>query len=202
MPEKLNDIQKAQTLTKQLNADLSVLEGHTTPSHHQPKHKVRPTSNGYAPVSTGSECSNRSEVATVATSTLETLSAIELHRQELPPLREIVNGLLTQGLALLCAPSKYGKSWLSLDLCLSVAAGCKFLGFQTEQSGVLYLALEDGYRRLKKRMGLMLKDTPPPENFDFAIKAETVDSGLSEQINTYLKEKPKTGLIVAHLQWS
>jgi len=197
LPEKLNDIQKAQVLTSQLNTEITLLEGNKNSQnpHHGKKYAVRRTSDGYAPIVVGSKGSGSSEVAAVATS-LETLSALELHQTELPPLREIVNGLLPQGLALLCAPSKYGKSWLSLDLCLSVAAGWKFLGFPTERSGVLYLALEDGHRRLKKRRGQMLQNNPPPENFYLAIKAGTVDNGLSEQIGTYLKEKPNTGLIV------
>jgi len=156
-------------------------------------HAVKPISGGYAPVA---PVVGVSGTALVAHSSLETISALELFRQDLPPLREIVKNLLTQGLALLCAPSKYGKSWLVLDLGLSVAAGVPFLGFQTERTGVLYLALEDGHRRLKKRMSLILKDKPPPEGFDLAIKAGTVDSGLSGQISAYLKEKPATGLIV------
>lgn len=135
-------------------------------------------------------------VATVAPSQLETISALELYAKDLPPLREIIKGLLPQGLALLCAPSKYGKSWLALDMCLSVAAGVPFLGFQTEKTGVLYLALEDGHRRLKKRIGLILGDSPPPNGFDLAIKAGTVDNGLHEQVSAYLKVKPETGLII------
>ena len=133
---------------------------------------------------------------TGGTSTLETISAQELAAAELPPLLEIVKGFLVQGLSLLCAPSKYGKSWLALALCLFVAMGMPFLTFPTVKSGVLYLALEDGHRRLKKRMRQILGDTPPPEGFDLATKAQTVDGGLCGQITDYLKRKPGTGLIV------
>jgi len=134
--------------------------------------------------------------ATGDMTTLETISAYELMKSDLPPLREIVKSLLPQGLAMVCAPSKYGKSWLALGMGLSVAAGEKFLSFDTVRTGVLYLALEDGHRRLKKRMGLILQDRPPPLGFDFAIKANTVDTGLKEQISNYLQTNPDTGLII------
>ena len=62
---------------------------------------------------------------------------------KLRPIRYFVEGLLPQGLALLAAPPKYGKSWLALDLCVSVARGAPFLGRETERADTLYLALED-----------------------------------------------------------
>jgi hypothetical protein len=127
---------------------------------------------------------------------LDTTSAISLWNTDLPPLKFVVKDMLPQGLSILAAPSKYGKSWLSLDLCLSVASGESFLNRETEKSCVLYLALEDGYRRLKKRMGQILKGKTPPEGLDFAIKSNTIDSGLSDQVNAYLKEKPETGLVI------
>lgn len=64
---------------------------------------------------------------------------------------------LPQGLALLVAPPKYGKSWLMLDLCLSVASGQKFLDMPTNKTDCLYLALEDNQRRLQDRMNRVLQ---------------------------------------------
>ena len=163
-----------------------------------PPDAPRPDAKPFTSSSSGSSgsVSSVSSISSVICSKLETISAVELWNTELPPLKYIVKDILPQGLSILCAPSKYGKSWFSLDLCLSVAAGAPFLGHETEKTGVLYLALEDGYRRLKKRMGLILKGGQPPEGFDFTVKAGTIDSGLSEQVNDYLKEKPGTGLIV------
>ena len=54
------------------------------------------------------------------------ISAKDLQDKEFKPIKWVVEGLLPQGLALLVAPPKYGKSWLMLDLCLSVASGQKF----------------------------------------------------------------------------
>ena len=94
------------------------------------------------------------------------------------------------------SPSKFGKSWLALDLCLSVAMGVPFLGKETEKCGSLYLALEDGERRLKERMTLVLQGNPPPENFNMTIKAGTIENGLISQLENHVKSKPETGLIV------
>jgi len=127
---------------------------------------------------------------------LSTMSAKVLQTTDLPDIRFIVNEILPQGLGLLTAPSKYGKSWKALDLCLSVAEGIPFLGFRTERCGVLYLALEDSLRRLKTRMNAILKGKPAPENFDYATSAPTLDNGLETQLRNYVKENPTVGLIV------
>jgi len=147
-------------------------------------------------VSSVSTVSTVSSVSTLIINPLETISAIELSLKDIPPLKYIINGFLPYGLSLLCAPSKYGKSWLALNAALSAAYGEPFLNFTTEKRGVLYLALEDGHRRLKKRMNMILKGRKPPEGLDIAIKSAAIRGGLAEQINAYLNEKPATGLII------
>lgn len=127
---------------------------------------------------------------------LQTISARELQDQNLPPLVFVVRGILSQGLALLAAPSKYGKSWLALWLCVAVALGIDFLGYPTSQGGALYLALEDGYRRLKDRMRLILDGQTAPDNFHMATAAATIDAGLAGQIAGHLKAYPDTKLVV------
>lgn len=124
------------------------------------------------------------------------ISAQDLQKADLPPIRFIVAEILPQGLVLLTAPSKYGKSWFALDLCLSVSAGKPFLGFKTEQCGVLYIALEDSQRRLKARMNAILKDTPAPQGFDYTTTAPTLDTGLENLLCEYITKNPNTGLIV------
>ena len=51
------------------------------------------------------------------------ISAEELLSTPLPPVKWIVPGLLPAGLALFAGPSKAGKSWLTLWLCLQIAQG-------------------------------------------------------------------------------
>ena len=127
---------------------------------------------------------------------LPTFSAAELQDKKLPPLKFIVNNVLPQGLALLASPPKYGKSWLVLDLCLSVAAGKPFLGRGTQKTGCLYLALEDSARRLQDRMNKILVGEKAPDNCNFLLTAPDLGSGLIESLDGYVSEKPETGLIV------
>ncbi len=59
--------------------------------------------------------------------------------------REIVEGLLTaQTGAVVYGASNAGKSFLTMDLALHVAAGIPWHGRRVERGGVLYLALEGG----------------------------------------------------------
>lgn len=58
--------------------------------------------------------------------TLDTITAADLQKKEIPPIRFIVNKLLTVGLNILASPPKYGKSWMVLALCLAVSMGGGF----------------------------------------------------------------------------
>lgn len=127
---------------------------------------------------------------------LSTISARELQDKEIPPTNFIVAELLPQGLALLASPPKYGKSWFVLDLCLSVAAGERFLNHATVKRGCLYLALEDSERRLQDRMNKILQGERAPMSFDYATSAADIGHGLIQQLADYVSQHKDTGLIV------
>ena len=127
---------------------------------------------------------------------LDIISARELQNKDLPELNVIVEDMIFQGLIILASPPKYGKSWLMLDLCLSVATGKDFLGHKTNAGQCLYLALEDSQRRLKDRMEKVLNGEDAPTNFDYAVNAESIESGLINQLESYIAEKKDTKLIV------
>lgn len=127
---------------------------------------------------------------------LATISAAELQSKELPPLEFVVDGLLPHGLSILCSPPKYYKSWMVLDLAIRVANGEPFLLHKTNQSGCLYLALEDGTRRLKDRMGRLLDSAGAPSNFYFATESSNLETNLLEELENFLKDHPGIGLII------
>ena len=65
--------------------------------------------------------------------------------------------LVPEGVALLAGRPKIGKSWLALDTAIGCTADRFVLGsFKPAQGDVLYLALEDGARRLKRRLEKLL----------------------------------------------
>ena len=127
---------------------------------------------------------------------LEKVSDTALLRMDIPPLAWIVDSILSQGLTILCGAPKVGKSWAALDLCLSVALGRPFLGFAAHKAGVLYLALEDGLRRLKTRLESVMDGSAAPGNLHFATAAQAIDTGLAAQMDDFMKKHPDTRLIV------
>lgn len=127
---------------------------------------------------------------------LETISAVELQHKDLPPVQFVVDGLLPYGLNILASPSKYGKSWMVLALCLAAGAGKPFLGYSTSPCGCLYLALEDSQRRLKTRMNKLLNGGTPPAGFHYATASHAIGDGLLDELGDFLQRHPGTGLIV------
>ena len=95
-----------------------------------------------------------------------------LDRQEFPPLAYAVPGLIPEGSVLLVGPPKIGKSWLVLTIALAAAAGGKALGLEIPKRPVLYLALEDGDRRLQDRCRRLLGGDPIPEEFKYQTRIE------------------------------
>lgn len=66
------------------------------------------------------------------------ISAEELLSTPLPPVKWIIPGLLPAGLALFAGPSKAGKSWLTLWLCLQIAQGNPVWDREIEPRTVIY----------------------------------------------------------------
>ena len=85
---------------------------------------------------------------------LVTTTASAIAAKEFPPLQYLVDGLWPAGYTLLVAAPKVGKSWLALQLASAYATGSPMFGYLStgEPRPVLYLALEDGERRLQARM--------------------------------------------------
>jgi RecA-family ATPase len=89
-----------------------------------------------------------------------TITAQELQQKDIPPTDWLVENLLPQGVSLLCAPSKTGKSWMMMQLAIAIATGQPFLGFPTKKRKVMYYAFEDDESRLLDRMNKLLNGNP------------------------------------------
>lgn len=85
---------------------------------------------------------------------LDLFDAEWLMRQTFPDVRYVVDGVIPEGLTMLVAAPKIGKSWMVLGLGLGLASGGTVLGKipAGEPRPTLYLALEDGKRRLQSRI--------------------------------------------------
>lgn len=126
----------------------------------------------------------------------DSFDACDLVAEKISPVAWIVENMLPTGLALLCAPSKYGKSWMVLQLCLAVAEGKTFLEFKTVQCDTLYYALEDGKSRLQDRIMKVLKGKKPSRRNHFVIKADSIESGLLKKVEEELKTFPEIKLVI------
>ena len=82
----------------------------------------------------------------------KSITAEELLSTPLPPVKWIIPGLLPAGLALFAGPSKAGKSWLTLWLCLQIAQGNPVWNREIEPRTVIYFSLEDTFNRLQNRI--------------------------------------------------
>lgn len=126
----------------------------------------------------------------------DSVSAYELQASEIAPPNWLVEGVLPEGLAIVCAPSKAGKSWMMLQLCVAVCEGKEFLDFKTRKADCLYYALEDSKFRLKDRMNKVLGQTAAPKNLHLAIRADPLDGGLLDRVAQELEEFPNIRLVI------
>ena len=119
-----------------------------------------------------------------------------LDAQTFPPLRYAVPGLIPEGSTLLVGPPKIGKSWFVLDLALAIAAGGRALGAIStgEPRHCLYLALEDGDRRLQDRCRKLLDGQPIPERFHYLTRVET--GRAVETVETWTEQHPGASLVI------
>lgn len=102
------------------------------------------------------------------------VTAAWLDAQVFPPLEWIVEGVLPEGMGLLVAPPKAGKSWMVAGVALGCAAGGYALAkIAVKKRPVLYLALEDGHRRLQHRFRTLMEDQPLPDGLEVVTRASS-----------------------------
>lgn len=120
----------------------------------------------------------------------------DLVELDIPEISWIVPGLLATGLTVLAGKPKVGKSWFALQLCISVASGLGFLGRECVQGEVIYLALEDGPRRAKKRVLSLLNGQSAPHGLTFYYEWPRLDSGGLEALEGLIRSTPNLRLLV------
>ena len=126
---------------------------------------------------------------------LNTISMTELFQTPYKSRPPIIEGLLYAGAYILAGAPKIGKSFLVAQIAYHVSTGKKLWEYEAHQGTVLYLALEDDFQRIQRRMFKMygVEDTP---NLHFAVAAGKIGNGLDEQLANFVQEHPDTKLIV------
>ena len=128
---------------------------------------------------------------------LTAISAFDLQNKEFEERYYAVQNMIPEGETVIAAPPKTGKSWLMLDMCLKVAEGKPFLGFDTKQSDTLYLALEDGDSFEQERLNIVTGGAQAPKNFHFVFSnVMPMNEGFLLQLEELLKAFPNIKVVV------
>ena len=127
----------------------------------------------------------------------KTITAVELLRKNLPAPFCPVRGLLAEGVTILAALPKRGKTWLALNIALGVAEGKPIIGgYETCKADVLYLALDDSERRFQDRLTKLLGGEPPPEGLRFAFEWPLVKDGGLDELEREFQANPNLRLVI------
>lgn len=121
----------------------------------------------------------------------------QIEAEELPEPKWAIPGFLSEGLFLLVGKTKLGKSWLALQLALAVASGTEIIGFPAAIQGkALYLDLEEKKMFVKKRMKMLLGDTPFPAEFAWYGHWPPLQTEGVETLHRWMVRHPDTKLII------
>jgi AAA domain len=127
------------------------------------------------------------------------ITAYDLMKLHFDPVDFVVPDILPTGLIVLGGKQKIGKSWLDLNICLSVASGGIALGrWQVKQGDVLYMALEDHQRRLQDRLGQLLvaPGEVPPQSLTIVTKWRRMDEGGLEDLENWITQHSNARLVM------
>jgi hypothetical protein len=112
------------------------------------------------------------------------ITASDLKSKSFSPVKYVVPGYIPEGVTIFAGKPKIGKSWLLYDVCLASAADRFVLGeIKPIQGDVLYLALEDSERRLKRRLQKLLPDGAWPAQLKLATDWRKSDAGGLEDLS-------------------
>ena len=126
---------------------------------------------------------------------LQTISMTELYDTLYPPRSPVVDGFLYGGTYLFVGAPKVGKSFFMGQLAYHVAMGIPLWDYPVRKGTVLYLALEDDYARLQRRLSQMF-GVESADNLYFATQAKTLKEGLDGELEEFVKQHKDARLII------
>jgi DNA-binding transcriptional ArsR family regulator len=119
------------------------------------------------------------------------ISHDDLLTKELPPIDFLIQDLISiPGTAVLASPKKRGKSWMALQLSQDIASGAPFLGKATKRGAVIYMALEDGERRLKQRLEKQQTKRGLPITYIWEFKPLNSNAGFDDLTELVKAKQP------------
>ena len=126
---------------------------------------------------------------------LQVVSMTELYDTIYPPRTPIIDGILYGGTYLFVGAPKVGKSFFMAQLAYHVAMGFPLWEYPVYQGTVLYLALEDDYARLQRRLSRMF-GVESADHFYLSLREKSLREGLCEQLENFVKAHRDTKLMI------
>lgn len=126
---------------------------------------------------------------------MKTVTMQELYQDIYSKKPPVIEGLLYQGTYLFVGSPKIGKSFFMAQLAYHVSTGTPLWDYPVKKGTVLYLALEDDYRRLQERMYRMF-GTDSTKNLYFSVSSKPLGNGLTDQLSGFIREHPDTTLVI------
>lgn len=126
---------------------------------------------------------------------METVSMPELYEMIYPAKPPIIDGFLYNGTYLFVGSPKVGKSFMMAQIAYHVSSGKPMWNNSVRKGTVLYLALEDDYRRLQERFYRMF-GTETTSNLFFSVASNSLNGGLIKQLDGFIHEHHNTSLII------
>ncbi len=126
-------------------------------------------------------------------------TAAELGKMCFPPLQHVINPIIVAGTAtMLPGRPKCNKTWLAQELALAKAMGAPACGeWQTGEPGdVLFYALEDNQRRLKRRLEMLRPRGEWPSRLTFRLKAPALGAGFREEVEQWAHGADNPQLVI------
>jgi hypothetical protein len=122
------------------------------------------------------------------------------------PIKWIVQDLIPEGCHILAGSPKIGKSFLAIDMALTISTpGRKMFGhFPVQHGKCLYLALEDSWGRIQDRTSKIMGALPKyhaqaaqaSENAVVCITWPPLGAGCIEEMEQFLTDNPDTVCII------
>lgn len=176
--------------------EMTVLESSVGADERQPIHKNTENSIAeYEENGKSFEEMQRELLRSLDPSYLKTISMNELFENQYQSKLPLIDGLLYPGTYIFAGAPKLGKSFLMAQIAYHISTGTPLWNYPTRKGTVLYLALEDDYRRLQERLYRMF-GTDSTENLFFSVSSHQLGKGLDEQLSRFVAEHADTKLII------
>lgn len=131
---------------------------------------------------------------------LKDISLEEFKNTKYDPIKWLVQDIVPEGLSILGGKPKTGKTFLALNMAISIASGTKTLGgyFNTGKTGVAYFSIDENDRSMNDKIKNIkdFQNNSIPKNFKLVFSVNKISEGGYEQINEYLDRNPNIQFIV------